>query len=325
MARQWTEEQKKFIESFLRRNPVKDSVHFDEIRTMCMGFFLLRPEKPRLADSLIQQYAQTAEKLFAERIDTWVDEMKLAGAEAFDSDLKIQDFVGRIDAIRHSVLTDMEGVYSDLGQRVFSIKKIPVEDVPDMAAPDPALIEKYNLLFVEAQRNAEYQMDAGYDFYLWRNLVRAGYMGLRPVEPLLGPQVLEMITGFTEKYLVSGDTDPELYKSFPQSAGMEYTASIEPVEWDGVMFSPGYEEAFQLLSNVSHNFYVAVFEAYDRTAQKLGLEVSADDLVTFQHEFFFNISRLCCTITRDFLRQLREHSQKAGNYRFYKSPAVRGS
>ena len=290
-----------------------------------MGFFLLRPEKPRLADSLIQQYAQTAEKLFAERIDTWVDEMKLAGAEAFDSDLKIQDFVGRIDAIRHSVLTDMEGVYSDLGQRVFSMEKIPVEDVPDMAAPDPALIEKYNLLFVEAQRNAEYQMDAGYDFYLWRNLVRAGYMGLRPVEPLLGPQVLEMITGFTEKYLVSGDTDPELYKSFPQSAGMEYTASIEPVEWDRVMFSPGYEEAFQLLSNVSHNFYVAVFEAYDRTAQKLGLEVSADDLDTFHHEFFFNISRLCCTITRDFLRQLREHSQKAGNYRFYKSPAVRGS
>ena len=75
---------------------------------------------------------------------------------------------------------------------------------------------------------------------------------------------------------------------------------------------------------LSH-FYVAVFEAYDRTAQKLGLEVSADDLDTFHHEFFFNISRLCCTITRDFLRQLREHSQKAGNYRFYKSSAVRGS
>ena len=50
MARQWTEEQKKFIESFLRRNPVKDSVHFDEIRISYKKLNLIEKRKGWIVD-----------------------------------------------------------------------------------------------------------------------------------------------------------------------------------------------------------------------------------------------------------------------------------
>ena len=250
---------------------------------------------------LIFTLCKLADEFFGERLDAYIDYLQ-ANPEA--GNIGAEVFVNRGHVIIRVVMDYISNIFLSACESYSSLL-------------DEKKIEEAQLLFTEAMRLVSLRLDSGFEFFVYKNIVRAGYSKFMQVEPYLSSEMNQVINDLTELYIMEETLDSDGFSSL---CFKELAAAIKPIDWDGVMFSPEYEEAWQIMSNVLHNISVTIFDALERVEEMIIHEkLPSEYLDKFRSEFYEPITLTALGVCQVIFRQLRMQSKSEGKYTFWKN------
>ena len=321
----WTEDQLSFYDSYIEmlNENLEITECMENIETNVKGFLVvdklagfteetveaaLGEEGKNTVDSdmvLTLTLCKLANEFFGERLDAYIDYLQ-ANPEA--GNIGAEVFVNRLQVIIRVVKDYISNTFLSACERCGSFL-------------DEKRIEEAKLLFTEAMRQVSLRLDAGYEFFVYKNIVRSGYTRFRQVEPYLSSEMNKAVNDLTELYIMEDNLDREyLSGTFSVLCFKELAAAIEPVEWDGTMFSPEYDEAWQIMSNVLHNIYVTIFDALERVEEMIiKQKLPSEYFGKFRSEFYEMVALSGLGACQIILRQLRMQSKSQGKYTFWKN------
>ena len=254
---------------------------------------------------LITTLCKLADEFFGERLDAYIDYLQ---ANPETGNIGAEVFVNRGHVIIRVVKDYISNIFLSACESSSSIL-------------DEKKIEEALLLFTEAMRQVSLRLDSGFEFFVYTNIVRAGYSKFMQVEPYLSSEMNKVVSDLTELYIMEDKLDREYLSGvFSVLCFKELGAAIKPIDWDGVMFSPEYEEAWQIMSNVLHNINVTIFDALERVEEMIIHEkLPSEYLGKFRNEFYETVALTGLGACQIIFRQLRMQSKSEGKYTFWKN------
>ena len=183
----WTEDQLSFYDSYIEmlNENLEITECMENIETNVKGFLVvdklagvteetveaaLGEEGKNTVDSdmvLTLTLCKLANEFFGERLDAYIDYLQ-ANPEA--GNIGAEVFVNRLQVIIRVVKDYISNTFLSACERCGSFL-------------DEKKIEEAKLLFTEAMRQVSLRLDAGYEFFVYKNIVRSGYTRFRQVEP----------------------------------------------------------------------------------------------------------------------------------------------